>query len=274
MPRSTSSSPPTEHRSSPAELAWRKQHQERLRAAEKELAAAQARAYGDFACSQLPQTARYLLAAHDYGASADMQGVIIRDHGFVRGGWEFHRCVDMISDRLGAERAHAELAARDAETAERLHPNDRRRVVRALELAALGSRLPSAERLWTEETRHSTIVFGLDLSREALAERIEARARAMFAAGVKAEVDAALADGPSSTVAHALGLREISQLPPDEALRALIVRTRRYAAYQRKWMRRIPSLVSVNADRPPDDIADEIVEVARARQRLPAGRAG
>ena len=181
---------------------------------------------------------------------------------------------ERVYDRLGAERAHAELAARDAEAAERLHPNDRRRVVRALELAALGSRLPSAERLWTEETRHSTIVFGLDLSREALAERIEARARAMFAAGVKAEVDAALADGPSSTVAHALGLREISQLPPGEALRALIVRTRRYAAYQRKWMRRIPSLVSVNADRPPDDIADEIVEVARARQRLPAGRAG
>ena len=149
-----------------------------------------------------------------------------------------------------------------------------KRGVRALELTALGSRLPSAERLWTEETRHPTIVFGLDLSREVLEERIEARARAMFAAGVKAEVDAALADGPSSTVAHALGLWEISQLPPGEALRALIVRTRRYAAYQRKWMRRIPSLVSVNADRPPDDIADEIVEVARARQRLPAGRAG
>src|SRR2546421_656163 len=81
---------------------------------------------------------------------------------------------ERVYDRLGAERAHAELAARDAEAAERLHPNDRRRVVRALELAALGSRLPSAERLWTEETRHSTIVFGLDLSREALAERIEA----------------------------------------------------------------------------------------------------
>ena len=54
----------------------------------------------------------------------------------------------------------------------------------------------------------------------------------------------------------------------------LVVRTRRYAAYQRKWMRRVPGLVSVAADRPPDEVADEIVEVARARQRLPAGRAG
>jgi hypothetical protein len=39
-------------------------------------------------------------------------------------------------------------------------------------------------------------------------------------------------------------------------------------------MRRIPGLVSVNADRPVDEIAHEIVEVASARQRLPAGRAG
>ncbi len=179
-----------------------------------------------------------------------------------------------VYDRLGAEGAHAALAERDPEAAERLHPNDRRRIVRALELSALGSRLPSGERLWTEEMRRPTILFGLDVPRAVLSARIEERAREMFAAGVEAEVDAALAAGPSSTVIHALGLREISELPAEEALAALVVRTRRLAAYQRKWMRRIPGLVSVNADRPPDETADEIVEVARARQRLPAGRAG
>src|SRR5436853_234199 len=56
--------------------------------------------------------------------------------------------------------------------------------------------------------------------------------------------------------------------------RRMIVRTRRYAAYQRKWMRRIPGLVTVNADRPPGEIADDILEMASARQSLPAGRAG
>ena len=59
-----------------------------------------------------------------------------------------------------------------------------------------------------------------------------------------------------------------------KSLERLIVRTRRYAAYQRKWMRRIPGLVSVAADRSADEIADEIVDMACARQRLPAGRAG
>ena len=117
-------------------------------------------------------------------------------------------------------------------------------------------------------------MFGLDVPRDVLAERIELRARQMFDAGVVEEANAALAAGVSSTAIHALGLRDVVDLPRDEALAALVLRTRRYAAYQRKWMRRIPGLVSVNADRPPGEVADEIVEVERARQRLPAGRAG
>jgi tRNA dimethylallyltransferase len=181
---------------------------------------------------------------------------------------------ERIYDRLGGERALAVLAERDPAAAARLHPNDRRRVVRALELTELGSSLRSAERLWTEDTRRPTIVFGLDVPSEVLVERIEERARAMFAAGVEEEVRRALAAGPSAAVVHALGLRKIAELPREQALEALIVRTRRYAAYQRKWMRRIPGLVTVNAARPSDEIADEIVEVASARQRLPAGRAG
>jgi tRNA dimethylallyltransferase len=179
-----------------------------------------------------------------------------------------------VYDRLGPETAHRVLSERDAPAAARLHPNDRRRVVRALELTDAGASLrPEADRLWTAETRHPTIVFGLEVARETLLQRIEGRARAMFAAGVTEEVKRALGQPISPTAVRALGLREIADLPPDEALAALIVRTRRYAAYQRKWMRRISGLVSVNAERPPDEVADEIVKVASTRQRLPAGRA-
>jgi tRNA dimethylallyltransferase len=182
---------------------------------------------------------------------------------------------ERLYDRLGAERAHAVLAERDAEAAARLHPKNRRRVVRALELTELGSSLrPESDRLWASETRRPTLIFGLEVPRDVLAERIEQRAHVMFKAGVVEEARAALAGPISSTAVQALGLREVTEVPADEALAALILRTRRYAAYQRKWMRRIPGLVSVNADRPPDEIANEIVEVASARERLPAGRAG
>jgi tRNA dimethylallyltransferase len=178
-------------------------------------------------------------------------------------------------DRLGPERSYAVLGERDPDAAARLHPNDRRRVVRALELTELGSSLsPDADRLWTSETRLPTVVFGLDVPRGVLEERIVRRADAMFAAGVVDEARRALAGPISATAVRALGLREVAELSRDKALEALVARTRRYAAYQRKWLRRIPGLVSVNADRPVDEIAHDIVEVASARQRLPAGRTG
>ena len=87
----------------------------------------------------------------------------------------------------------------------------------------------------------------------------------MVAAGVVEEVRAAHTRGLSRTAEKAHGLRELSQLPAAEALERIVVRTRRYAAYQRKWMRRIPGIVMIDADRPADEVADAILEVARAR---------
>jgi tRNA dimethylallyltransferase len=180
---------------------------------------------------------------------------------------------ERLYDRLGADRAYAVLVDRDPAAAARIHANDRRRVVRALELTELESSLrPGTDRLWTADTRLPTIVFGLELPREVLFSRIEQRADGMFEAGVVEEARTALQGPISVTARRALGLREVAELPRDEALAALVLRTRRCAAYQRKWMRRIPGLVSVNADRPSDEIANEIVEMASARQRLPAGR--
>jgi tRNA dimethylallyltransferase len=175
-------------------------------------------------------------------------------------------------DDVGAEAAHRMLAERDPEAAVRVHANDRRRVVRALELAEAGSSLaPSEDRLWTTDTRHPTLVVGLEVPKAELERRIDARAQAMFERGAVEEARRALA-GPISPTARTIhGLQELATLPEVEALEALRRRTVRYAAYQRKWMRRIPGLVSLPADRPPGEVADAILEVARTRKRLPAG---
>jgi tRNA dimethylallyltransferase len=171
----------------------------------------------------------------------------------------------------GGEAAHDRLADLDPAAAARVHANDRRRVVRALELAASGQSLaPGEDRLWSDETRHPTLVAGLEVPKDELVRRISLRARAMFDAGVAAEAERALAGPISETARKTLGLEEAATLPREEALEALVVRTRRYAAYQRKWMRRIPGLVTVRADRPAGEVADEILEVARAREHLPA----
>lgn len=172
-------------------------------------------------------------------------------------------------DDEGAAAAHAQLAEVDPAAAAGVHPNDRRRVVRALELAEAGESLSSAEdRLWAEATRHPTLVIGLDVPKDVLERRIERRTQAMFDAGVQDEVRRALERPISVTARKTLGLDEVASLPRAEAAAAIVVRTRRYAAYQRKWMRRIPGVVMVEADRPPGEIADDIVALARTRERL------
>jgi tRNA dimethylallyltransferase len=174
-----------------------------------------------------------------------------------------------LYDEAGPESAHARLAAVDPEAAARIHPHDRRRVVRALELAEAGASLaPEVDRLFAGGWRHDTLVVGLDTPKDLLERRIEARTRAMFAEGVETEVGRALAGPISPTARKTIGLDEVATLPRDEAIAAVVVRTRRYAAYQRKWLRRLQEAVIVAGDRPPGEIADDIVSLARARERL------
>jgi tRNA dimethylallyltransferase len=175
-----------------------------------------------------------------------------------------------VYDEGGAEEAHKRLTAIDPAAAEVVHANDRRRVVRALELAEVGASLaPSRDRLWAGETRHPTVVVGLDVPKTMLDRRIGERTRAMFDSGVQDEVRRALAAPISTTARKTMGIDEVATLPPDEALVALATRTRRYASYQRKWMRRVAGIVMVDADRPVGEIADDIVALARTRERLP-----
>jgi tRNA dimethylallyltransferase len=164
------------------------------------------------------------------------------------------------------ERAFERLAELDTAAAAVVHRNDRRRVVRALELAEVGASLVAADdRLWTGDARRPTLVVGLRVDEDALTMRIEARTREMFERGVVEEVQRASAGTVSRTAEKALGLRELAELPGDEAFERIVARTRRYAAYQRKWMRRIPGIVMIEADRPPDEVASAILEVARSR---------
>jgi tRNA dimethylallyltransferase len=164
------------------------------------------------------------------------------------------------------EAAHLRLADLDPRAAGVVHANDARRLVRGLELAEVGATLvPDDDRLWASATRHPTLIAGLDVPADELERRIVARTDAMFAAGVIDEVRAALAAGVSHTAGKALGLEEIATLSEAEARERIIVRTRRYAAYQRKWVRRIPGLVSVDGTRSPEEVADAVLEVARAR---------
>ena len=128
--------------------------------------------------------------------------------------------------------------------AERIEPNDRQRVVRALELHDLGELEPpeGPSQLWSGELRHPTKLVGLTMERERLYEAIGARVDAMVAAGAREEVLRARAAGVSETAPKALGFEELS-LGDIEGMKR---RTRNYARRQLTWMRK---LAGVTRDR-------------------------
>jgi tRNA dimethylallyltransferase len=92
--------------------------------------------------------------------------------------------------------------------------------------------------LWSPETRHPTRIFGLNMARERLYERIDARTEAIVAAGARAEVERAERAGPSRTARKALGFDEV--LSGD--LERMQQRSRNYARRQLTWMRKVPDL--------------------------------
>jgi tRNA dimethylallyltransferase len=99
---------------------------------------------------------------------------------------------------------------------------------------------PEAEgsELWSSRTRHPTQIFGLDMDRARLYERIDARVEAIVAAGAEQEARRAEALGPGRSARKALGFDEL--LGGD--LEQMKKRSRNYARRQLTWMRKIPNL--------------------------------
>jgi tRNA dimethylallyltransferase len=92
--------------------------------------------------------------------------------------------------------------------------------------------------LWSPETRHPTTVFGLEMERGALYERIDARTEAIAASGAIEEVRRAEQAGPSRTARKALGFDEL----PAGDIELMKKRSRNYARRQLTWLRKIPNL--------------------------------
>ena len=109
-------------------------------------------------------------------------------------------------------------------------------------------------------------MFGLELDPAVVTGRIGQRTRQMFERGVEDEVRRALAEHRfSHTAARIHGLQDVSALLAGEidretAIGRLDTRTRRYAKRQRTWMRKLPDLVAVDAERAPEAIAAELAE--------------
>ncbi|HHW14968.1 MAG TPA: tRNA (adenosine(37)-N6)-dimethylallyltransferase MiaA [Firmicutes bacterium] len=151
------------------------------------------------------------------------------------------------AQREGAPALHRRLAEIDPVAAGRIHPNDLRRIIRALEVYILSGVPLSQQQQGSEEPRFDLVAVGLTAPRGVLYARIERRVDAMLAKGLLAEVRTLVDRGLESwlTSIQALGYKEfLPYLRGEEDLATAVVRlkreTRRYAKRQLTWFRREP----------------------------------
>ena len=172
----------------------------------------------------------------------------------------------------GKNRLHAMLEEVDPQTAARLHPNDVRRVSRAIEIYRLTGRTQTEQAALdaAREGPFDELFFALNWPREALYRRIERRVELMLEEGLVREVQALMEDAEAqSTARQAIGYKEIAaaltgEMTMEEAVSLLKQATRNYAKRQMTWFRRDPRVHWIEAQgRSAGEIAAEIAERAK-----------
>lgn len=188
---------------------------------------------------------------------------------------------------------HDRLRAVDPESAQRIHANDSRKLIRALEVYELtGKPISAQQSQWSEwgtkdsqepgtrGYRHDPILLGLHWPVEAINPRINARVKEMFfpaACGVASEslpdetrrLESAGLLGPQAR--EALGYKQVlahlnGEMTLDEAFEKTKVLTRRFAKTQRTWLKRFRGVHWLEASTlSPGDLADRAIQVVQGR---------
>jgi len=168
------------------------------------------------------------------------------------------------AETLGDAVLHARMAQADPAAGARIHPNDRKRIVRALEVFELtGVPLSHQQHQWKNENPKYRITWvGIRRSREDQRDRIGRRVLRMFERGLVDEVRG-LAEGMGPTARQALAYAEVlehieGRLSLDDAVRQTIDHTRQFARRQQTWFRKFTTMrwVDAGADEPTEAIAE------------------
>lgn len=184
--------------------------------------------------------------------------------------WALRNRLIAEAEAKGAPALHRRLQDVDPAAASRIHPNDLRRIVRALEVHEATGRPISEQQtqFGSPSPRFDCVLAGIRRDRGELYDRINRRVDAMFAQGLVEEVRALLArpGGISHAAAQFVGYREViahlrGELSLGDAIERVKARTRQFAKRQGTWFRSFPQIRWVEArpcDR-PEDLADRVV---------------
>jgi tRNA dimethylallyltransferase len=183
------------------------------------------------------------------------------------------------ADREGSEVLHQELAAIDPAAALRIHANDLRRIIRALEVHRLtGTPISTLQTQWTAAHPAVAATFiGIRWEKDALSRRINARVKRMIDAGLVDEVDRLRRSpqGLSEEAASAVGYRQLldyfdRKCSLDDAIEQIKIQTRYLAKMQRTWLKKWPAPPTVTWLDAADGISpDNLVKQALALLQRP-----
>lgn len=164
-----------------------------------------------------------------------------------------------FAEKNGADALHERLREIDPQAAEKIHPNNVRRVARAIEIYELtGKTKTEHDREAISDSPYESLIIGLDYDdREVLYNRINRRVDAMIEAGLEGEVRSLVSRGllsAESTAGQAIGYKEmLGYIAGDcslgDAVEKIKLGTRRYAKRQLTWLRRNPSINWLYPDR-------------------------
>ena len=164
-----------------------------------------------------------------------------------------------FAEKNGADALHERLREIDPQAAEKIHPNNVRRVARAIEIYELtGKTKTEHDREAISDSPYESLIIGLDYDdREVLYNRINRRVDAMIEAGLEGEVRSLVSRGllsAESTAGQAIGYKEmLGYIAGDcslgDAVEKIKLGTRRYAKRQLTWLRRNPGINWLYPDR-------------------------
>ncbi|GJL56374.1 MAG: tRNA dimethylallyltransferase [Nitrospirales bacterium] len=195
-------------------------------------------------------------------------------HGLWSGpaaNWELRKQLDSEAQEKGVAYVHQRLSRVDPELAKRLHPNDYVKVQRGLEVYhALGVPLSEAHhRHGFQDTPYHALIIGLNMERECLYQRINARVELEIEKGLIQETRQLLDQGFHRDLSSmkSLGYRQIAAFIAgdcayEEAVRILKRDTRHFAKRQMTWFRKEPNITWIQREKQefPRDIADRVLE--------------
>ena len=180
---------------------------------------------------------------------AVLEGFMLPD---IEPDYELRQSLEKLADKKGTEAVHKILAEKDKKTADHLHPNDLRRVIRAIEIYQQTGNKKSYYKKKQKERppRYSAYKFALIRSRENLYNRINKRVDNMLKNGLIEEVKALIDkyDNLSDTASQALGYKEIisylnGEIELEKAIYEIKKRSRHFAKRQLTWLRKEEELI-------------------------------